>query len=213
MRSSRISQRAGSSACRLPGPGDYRRPRQSSARISVSSGPVKECTGLMSTRTSVSKVCFMVSRRIARDRDHSALKPVPDLITDRLASTYSRRAASVVLKPGVVARAADAQRCQFDAEEDEPAHNLLRRSQSAALSYRAESEIRCLAAPGVGKFLKRDSIDASRRRCRRPRARARGASSPAGTRWAGPPLRRRARCGDRHPRGQPWPRRDAGPLR
>jgi hypothetical protein len=109
-RSSRISQTAGSSASRLPGPGDYRRQHPSSARISVSSGPVKECTGLMSTRTSVSKVCFMVSRRSARDRSQPALEPVPCATTDRRTRESSRRAVSPVLKPGVAARAADAQR-------------------------------------------------------------------------------------------------------
>jgi hypothetical protein len=64
----------------------------------------------MSMRTSVSKVCFMVSPHIVRDREQPALEPVPYATTNRLTSASSRRAASVVLKPGVAARAADAQR-------------------------------------------------------------------------------------------------------
>ena len=69
-------------------------------------GPVKACTGLTSTRTSALKGCFMVSPRIARDRD----LPAPLAITNRRTSVSSRRAGSVVPKPEAVARAADTQR-------------------------------------------------------------------------------------------------------
>lgn len=64
----------------------------------------------MSTRTSALKGCFMVSPRIARDRDESALVPAPLAITNRRTSVSSRRAGSVVPKPAAVARAADTQR-------------------------------------------------------------------------------------------------------
>jgi hypothetical protein len=53
---------------------------------------------------------FTGSRRIARDRHLPALQPGPYAIRNRRTSESSRRAASVVPKPGVVARAADAAR-------------------------------------------------------------------------------------------------------
>jgi hypothetical protein len=84
------------------------RPRPNNARIFVSSGLAKESTGLMSTRTSVSKGCFMVSPRIARDRDQSA--PMPSVSPNRRTSVSNRRAGSVAPKPVVVARAVDTQR-------------------------------------------------------------------------------------------------------
>ena len=53
---------------------------------------------------------LMVARRIARNRDKPAPIPVPCPITNCRTSAISRRAGSVALKPGAVARAADTQR-------------------------------------------------------------------------------------------------------
>ena len=85
----------------------YRRPLPSNAHTFALSAPVKEFIGLTSMRTSVSKVCFTASRRVVRDLRR--IRPELCVIGNRRASAFSRRAASVVPKPGVAARAADAQ--------------------------------------------------------------------------------------------------------
>ena len=92
-------------------------------------GPVKVCTGLMSTRTSASKECFTASRHIARGRDRATPMPGVTAVTNRRTIASSRRAGSVAPKSGAAARAADTQRYEYrrDPSRTQPAHDVVNR--------------------------------------------------------------------------------------